>query len=98
MNASFTSPEPAMNNKVKQFNTKLGELRDQFAALHAGKTEVHAPFFHCWFLSIPQLLVLLDGVTGSDEFKKALWQTRSLASGTSDFYHDLSFMRRQLPM
>jgi Holliday junction resolvase-like predicted endonuclease len=94
MNASFTSPGASVNKKLSAFNRSLGELRDQLAALYPGQPEIRQPFFHCWFLSVPQLLALLDGVNGPVEFKKALWQTRSIATGAADFYHDLALMRR----
>jgi Holliday junction resolvase-like predicted endonuclease len=93
MNVSFTSPAPLVDKKMAALNASLGELREQFATLYLGLTQVRMPFFHCWFLSVPQLLALLDGVTGPAEFKKALWQTRSLATGTADFYYDLAFVR-----
>lgn len=50
-------------------------------------------FFNCWFLSLPQLLILLDGVDGPAGLKSALWQTRAVATGTNDFYHDFAWMR-----
>src|SRR5262249_32537483 len=43
-------------------NATLRELREQLAALHPGETQLDQPFFHCWFLSVPQLLVALDDV------------------------------------
>ena len=94
MNASFTSPDPLVNKKMTALNASLNELRDQFAALHPGQMEVRAPFFHCCFLSVPQLLALLDGVTGPAEFKRTLWQTRGVVTGTADFYYELAFMQR----
>ena len=68
-------------------------MRKQLAALHPGMIVVDQPFFHCWFLSVPQLLVLLDGVNGPEEFRASLWKTRHVTTGTSDFCFDLAFMQ-----
>jgi hypothetical protein len=45
---------------------------------------------------VPQLLVLLDGVGDPEEFRAALWKTRSVTTGSSDFYFDLAFMQRRI--
>ncbi len=46
----------------------------------------HFPFFNCWFLSIPQLLVILKHVNNNEEFQEALYSTRHITLGTSNFY------------
>ena len=62
--------------------------------MHAGKAEVRQPFFNCWFMSIPQLLVLLDDVTDAQTFRDALWSYRHIVTGTSDFYFEIANVRR----
>lgn len=97
LHAGFTPNDPSLQNEFSKFNVLLAELREQVAALHPRETGVNQPFFHCWFLSVPQLLVLLDGVDGAEQFRQfrqALWKTRTLATGTSDFYFDSAFMRK----
>lgn len=94
MNAQFTSLAASLNKKFEEINKALNEIREQVAALHPGQRVVNQPFFNCWFLSMPQLLVLLDGVTGTADFKAALWSCRHVVTGSSDFYFDLSYRRR----
>ena len=94
LRAGFTANDPSLQKQFSEFNAQLVELREQVSALHPAGTEVNQPFFHCWFLSVPQLLVLLDGVEGAEQFRDALWKTRSLATGTSDFYFENAFMRK----
>lgn len=93
MNAKF---EPAAANLLKKFvviNEALVEIRDQVAALHPGEQQVSQPFFNCWFISVPQLLILLDDVSDGAAFKAELWGCRHVVTGSSDLYFDLSRIR-----
>ncbi len=94
LNARFTPLAAYLNKNFNALNEALAEIREQVAALHPGKKEVNQPFFNCWFVSAPQLLVLLDGVTDDAGFKTALWSCRHIVTGSSDLYFDLSHMRR----
>jgi hypothetical protein len=94
MNASFGVNDPTLKKAFAKFNALLGELREQLKILHPGKTNLDRPFFHCWFLSVPQLLVLLDGVHGAEAFKESLWKTRHVVTGSADFYYDNAWMRK----
>lgn len=97
LNANFGSPDPAYAKRFKSINDSLQEIRDQYAATHQGKTEVRQPFFNCWFVSIPQFLVMLDEVTDADTFRRTLWKYRHMTTGTSDLYFEISNMRRLNP-
>ncbi|MBA6043414.1 hypothetical protein [Pseudomonas lactis] len=94
MNANFMVSDARLTKKFAGVNESLAEIRDQVALLHPGAVTIDQPFFHCWFISVPQLLVLLDGVTDSLGFKNALWSSRHIVTGSSDLYFDLSYMRR----
>ena len=94
LNVNFGSPDPVYANRFEAINDALQEIREQYSATHAGKTEVHQPFFNCWFMSIPQLLILLDEVTDAETFRSALWSCRHLVTGTSDLYFEIANMRR----
>ena len=94
LNVNFGSPDPAYNKRLKNINTALDEIREQYNATHSGKTEVHQPFFNCWFMSIPQLLIVLDEVRDAETFKSALWSYRHMVTGTSDLYFEISNIRR----
>jgi len=63
-------------------------------SLYAGELVVANPFFHCWFLSLPHVLVLLSEVTDAASFWGALLQTRSIVSGAQDYYFELARIRR----
>jgi hypothetical protein len=46
------------------------------------------PFYDSWFLSLPQLLIILDNVNSSDDLKRELWKTRSSSAYFLDFYQE----------
>lgn len=94
LHADFNVNDASMKKKFSDFNGLLAELRQQVNILHAGQTELKQPFFHCWFLSVPQLLVLLDDVGGVEDFKQALWMTRHFVTGSSDFYFDNAYRKK----
>jgi Holliday junction resolvase-like predicted endonuclease len=94
LRADFSVSEPSLQKEFAKFNALLAKLRSQVNLLHPGAAALDQPFFHCWFLSVPQLLVLLDGVDGAEDLKQALWKTRHLVTGSSDFYHDHAWMRK----
>ena len=94
LSVSFTSSVASFNKKFEKMNKMLVEIREQVAALHPAEEELRQPFFNCWFISVPQILVLLDGVTDGAGFRDALWSCRAIVTGSSDLYYDLSRMRR----
>jgi len=94
LHADFSVNEPSLQNAFAKFNGLLRELREQVNQLHPGEATLNQPFFHCWFLSVPQLLVLFDDVESPDALKQALWKTRSLVTGSADFYYDFAWMQR----
>ncbi len=97
LHADFSVSDASLKKDFDKLNALLAEVRQQVNALHTDDKELDRPFFHCWFLSLPQLLVLLDGVQGEEAFKNALWKTRHIATGSSDFYYDLSLVRSVPP-
>jgi hypothetical protein len=78
----------------KAYRMKFGELKEASRRLLEQTQELVAfdgrlggnPFFACWFLSIPQLLVMLDDVHDPQSFRQALRITRHVHMATLDFY------------
>ena len=94
LNANFGSSNPAYDTKFKKLNAGLEEIREQYKTAHAGKAKIINPFFNCWFISIPQLLIILDEVSDPKTFRATLWSYRHMVTGTSDLYFEMSNMRR----
>ncbi len=93
LNVNFGSSNRAYDEKFKKMNKSLEEIREQINAKHAGQAKVRQPFFNCWFMSIPQLLIMLDNVSDPASFKTELWSCRHIVTGASDLYYELSKMR-----
>ncbi|GGA33735.1 hypothetical protein [Dyella nitratireducens] len=93
LNVEFNSPDPIYGARFTAMNRSLKKFRDQYSAAHRGETEVHQPFFNCWFVSVPQLLIFLDEVSGADSFRDTLWKYRHITFGTSDLYFEVSKIR-----
>jgi hypothetical protein len=94
LGARFSTPDPEIDKALKGLNQSLDELNAQENALTLLRRPPSRPFFNCWFLSVPQLLILLDRVNSPDDFRKELWSTRNYTLSTSDFYYELDFARR----
>ena len=88
MNAAFAANEPTLRKEFDELNKSLEAVREQIRELYPNQPAINQPFFHCWFLSVPQLLVLLDKVEGAEEFRRELWRTRHIVTGSSNFYWD----------
>lgn len=94
LQAKFSSVDTSRSKKFDEMNVAISEIREQLAALHPDEIEIHEPFFNCWFISVPQMLVLLDDVTDGAGFRSALWSCRHITTGSSDLYFDLAYMQR----
>lgn len=87
----FSALTPDLAKKVNDVNQKLQELSElnqqQYAA--AGCPERWDPFSNCWFLSVPQTLVLLDGVKTPEDLDERLGSVSRVTVGSKDFYFEL---------
>lgn len=94
LRVNFGAPtDSKMNKRLKVINEALDEIRQQLKELYPPGTTMRQPFFHCWFLSLPQMLVMLDDVNSADGFWTALSSTRHVSTGSGDFYFDYSYMK-----
>lgn len=89
--ARFDPVDLRHGKKFEEMNGSLEEIRNQLAARQTGAAALQQPFFNCWFLSLPQLLIVLDGVAGPEEFRASLFQARHITTGSSDFYFEHSY-------
>lgn len=54
------------------------------------------PFFNCWFLSLPQLLILIDDSTGNESFIEQLRKIKHIMFMSLDFYFEYGELNRIL--
>lgn len=75
--------------QFKKLKSSCEELAAQITALVKLRGQQNFdPFFACWFLSVPQLLIMLDDVQDENSFVSSLWTTRHVTMGTLDFYFE----------
>lgn len=84
--AVYTVAEPKYQKRFDKLKEDLAELLRVERELAEMREPDDAPFHHCWFLSLPQLLILLDEVSDAPSFEAALRTTRNTTLGSLDFY------------
>jgi len=96
VNAVITVNDKEWEKRFRGFFDAQEDLREQVRTLRAQAGGDLGPnlFMNVGFLSLPQLLVLIDGVNSPDTFHQALMFNRNVTMGSGDFYFELSQLRR----
>lgn len=93
--ASLTTTDAAQQAVLTRLEERAKKLLQRHEELDKLRPpHQHNPFHHCWFLSLGHLLVMLDHVRSNEDFWKALRQTRSMTTGSLDFYFEYAQARR----
>ena len=92
-NSSLSVNSVDFEEKFDSINNLLREIQTQLLELYPGERDYRQPFFNCWFLSLPQIMVILDDAKGVEDFKRAIWSTRHIETGGNDFYHAFAYMQ-----
>jgi len=90
--------DPGQVEAFKKIQKKSTKWRIQAAELSAiDKGFDNFPFFNCWFLSIPQLLMVLEHCRNNEEFYEVLHSTRHITSSSNNFYYEFycGYIKRQ---
>jgi hypothetical protein len=91
----FDASDDADASRVRSLNKKLDEFQSQYNEIvQLDPRRAKNPFYNCWFLSVPQLLILLDNVNSSDDLKRELCRTRSISTSSLDFYREYEYARQ----
>jgi hypothetical protein len=77
-------------DKIMADGGRLLEKVNRIGALDPGRAD--QPFFNCWFLSVPQILILLDGVDSPASLWERLRSPRHVTTGRLDFYAELAMI------
>ena len=94
LGAAYTVNVPKYQNGIDELNALLREIEDQEKELVPERGKQFSQFANCWFLSLPQMLIVLDDAIDAQSFQQALWTTRSLSHGTLDFYREYAEWKR----
>lgn len=87
----FTAIDPALQPKLDKLKPKFLELKKVSTELN--EFDKRFPFENSYFLSLPQLLLLLDHSDDTDSFVKELLRTRRVTTSVKDFYAEYSYVR-----
>lgn len=84
----------AKKKDFKKLNETINQLSQHLIAWEdMGEERVDA-FSRCWFMSVPQLLLLLEDVEGPDDFFRNLGMVRRLTFQTFNFYFEYGNARK----
>lgn len=92
----YGSNSPEFAENIAKVNRKVDELKHLNEELYIsqGRPEKWQPFFACWFLSVPQFLLLLDDIKDAEGFAQELQRTRSFTLGSHDFSYEYCHAKR----
>lgn len=94
INSRTNAIDRTQQDKADHLNKVCVRLRTQFEELgRLHQLAADKPFFNCWFLSIPQMLVLLDRTTSNSSFKDQLWMCRHMSTLSLDWYSEMATAR-----
>ena len=79
---------------LAELNESVALLRKEIEELGKLGHPVNQLFFNCWFFSMPQLVLLLDGINDPSAFRDRLNRLKHFTFHTLDFYRDFSLARR----
>ncbi len=85
----FTTSDPKYKKQFEEIADLITSLQKQ--AQHLYHATGSRPYFNCWFFSLPQLLVLLDGVNCAEGLREALWSIKGLGTGKGDLCWDIRY-------
>ena len=95
----FSSVDREHKTKIEKLTSDLSVFRERVQTLlELDPMLKRAPFDHCWFISIPQLLIMLDDVNSNDEFDPLMDVLRHVTNGTMDYYTEYSMAAKYRDM
>lgn len=90
----LSTDQPVTSQKLVGLNNAIHALEQEMAALQQLGKDGGALFMNCWFLSVPQLMMLVEGVQGPTDFTDRIGKLRHLTYRTLDFYRDFGFAKQ----
>lgn len=96
MSIKYDAADRKDQHEIDKVNKKLEELQNNYQELYkeAGSPENPRMFFNCWFLSLPQFLILIDDVYDKEGLEQKLSHSRYLSYNTNDFYYEFKLAKQ----
>lgn len=84
-----TSPDPKHVKKFEELSKRQMKWVEQYEKLsELDNTLARNLFFHCWFMSLPQLVEIINLSSGNDSFYEYLRKTQFVTMGTLNWYRE----------
>lgn len=75
--------------KIDEINQLIMKFQNNFTNLVQLESRYESnPFFNCYYLSLLQLLIILDQVKSEEDLKNEICTLRSVSFSTMDFYQE----------
>lgn len=92
--SNFVSNDPKYDDDFIKLKEKTDQLQIQSKELATyDESYIKFPFFSCWFLSLPQLLILIDDSSSNDSFVNQIRKVKSVSFQSLDFYYEYSKLK-----
>lgn len=94
LSVDFSVGIPKYESDFKKLKIKTDKLKKQSEKLAIYDESFDKyPFFNCWFLSLPQLLILIDDSTDTESFVNQLKKVKHIRFMSLDFYFEYSKLK-----
>jgi len=90
----FSVSDLRYERQFNKLNQAIASLQEQNRFLCPEGDQQHRPYFNCWFFSLHQLMIILDGANDAEAFRDALWGVRGLSTGHGDLCYDIRYAER----
>lgn len=90
---TFGVNDKRYEGKFNNINETISILQEQSKFFHSECGSNYRLYFNCWFFSLSQLMIILDGVSGPEAFREALWAIRGITTGQDDLCFDLCYVK-----
>ncbi|MEM8721496.1 MAG: hypothetical protein AAGE84_19750 [Cyanobacteria bacterium P01_G01_bin.39] len=91
--AKLQSDNDAINTKLGKINNMITQFQINFAELTQLESQYESkPFFNCYYLSLPQLLIILDQISSEEDLKNEICKLRNASFSTMDFYQEYKYI------
>ena len=95
LNGELKSEDDTIAKKVDKINELIDQFKNNFSDLINLNPEYESkPFFNCYYLSLPQLLIILDQVNSGEDLRNEICKLRSVSFSTMDFYQEYFYINK----
>ena len=92
---TFSTRMSKYESDFEKLKEKTDELKEQSKILAKyDKSFTDSPFFDCWFLSLPQLLIMIDDSNDNESFIEQLRKVKQIGFLSLDWYFEYGKLKK----